>query len=244
MESLSYQSVMEAFSSLLFGSITNYLASILIIRMNKTQSMTYWEKPNTSIISTKLTKEMQSIQLLTNSNMSTSFTDYWNARSVSPFHSSSVPLSIALEELFQNATLSLMSSKAFQPLYTVNEIPETDVTMTSYRNIYVYTRSILWAAYGAAIGATALSIAAGVFFYLKNDGSYSTKLSTIFRVTRGAIVSTDLSPKDHCGLDPLPDHIANAKMTTGFHQEDRVESVDGSPTARLRHVRHESQAEG
>ena len=131
-----------------------------------------------------------------------------------------------------------------RPNYTVNDIPETNVTITSDRNIYVYTRSILWAAYGAAIGATALSIAAGVFFYFKNDGSYSTKFSTIFRVTQGAIVSTDLSPKDHCGLDPLPDHIANAKMTTGFHQDDQVESVDGSPAAHLRHVRHESPAEG
>ncbi|CAG8211824.1 unnamed protein product [Penicillium olsonii] len=244
-ESLSYQSLMEAFSSILVGGIRNYL-KVMTDGTNETQSVAYWEKPQTGIISTKLmeTKEMRSIQFTTGSNTDTPYTEYWNARSVSPSHLSSVPLSEALEELFQNTTLSLMSSKAFQPNYTVNDIPETNVTITSDQNIYVYTRSILWAAYGAAIGATARSIAAGVFFYFKNDGSYSTKFSTIFRVTQGAIVSTDLSPKDHCGLDPLPDHIANAKMTTGFHQDDHVESVDGSPAAHLRHVRHESPAEG
>ncbi|KAJ5535555.1 hypothetical protein N7513_008741, partial [Penicillium frequentans] len=60
----------------------------------------------------------------------------------------------------------------FQPNYTFGDISETNVTITSYRNFYVYTRSILWAAYGTAFGATALSVAVGILVYFTNDGSY------------------------------------------------------------------------
>lgn len=48
--------------------------------------------------------------------------------------------------------------------------------------------------------------------YFPNHGSYSTKFSTIFRLTQGAIVSTKLDTKDYSGFDPLPDHIAEAKI--------------------------------
>lgn len=106
-------------------------------------------------------------------------------------------------------------------------MPETNVTITSYHSIYMYTRSILWAAYGTALGATALSVIAGVLVYFSNDGSYSTKFSTVFRVTQGAKVSTNLSMKDYSGLDPLPDHIAKAKMTIGYNPDYpvRVSSI-------------------
>ncbi|KAJ5498998.1 hypothetical protein N7453_008049 [Penicillium expansum] len=224
MECLSYQSLMEAFGSLLFGSIKNFIAIVANPKSGTDRSFSYSENPNTSIISTRLmeTEEMRSIQFITSSNISSPFTDYWKSRS--------------------NVTFSLMSSKMFQPNYTMNDMPETNVTITSYRNIYVYTRSILWAAYGTALGATALSLAAGILLYFTNDGSYSSKFSTIFRITQGAVVSTDLSMKDYSGLDPLPDHIANAKMTTGYHSDyDQGNPVTGSPTAHLRHPHRESE---
>ncbi|KOC11224.1 hypothetical protein AFLA70_262g001331 [Aspergillus flavus AF70] len=120
-----------------------------------------------------------------------------------------------------------MSSSMFQPNYTAKAVPETNVTITSYHSIYMYTRSILWAAYGTALGATALSVIVGVLVYFSNDGSYSTKFSTVFRVTQGAKVSTNLSMKDYSGLDPLPDHIAKAKMTIGYNPDYpvRVSSI-------------------
>jgi hypothetical protein len=111
----------------------------------------------------------------------------------------------------------------------VNAIPETNVTITSYHNIYVYTRSILWAAYGTALGVTTLCVAAGILLHFSNDGSYSSKSSSIFRVTQGAIISTDLSMGDYSGLDPLPDHIANAKMTTGYNSEYPSKVAPTSP---------------
>jgi hypothetical protein len=38
----------------------------------------------------------------------------------------------------------------------------------------------------------------------------------VFRITQGSTVSTELSVNDYSGLDPLPDHIANAQMKIGY----------------------------
>lgn len=238
MESLSYQSIMDAFGKLLFGSIstnmTHYEYDEAGLEGNVVNSM----KQTTNILSTTLmeTEEMSIFPSIAGSD-SNPFTDYWEGRSVSPSRHFS-RLSNALEELFQNITFSLMSSKMFRyvllvcmlslpnalnmynrPNYTVQAVPNTNVTINSYRNIYVYTRSILWAAYGTALGVTALCVTAGILLYLSADGSYTSKFSTIFRVTQGATVSIDLDTKDYSGLDPLPDHIANAQMTTGYNQD-------------------------
>ncbi|KAJ6143654.1 hypothetical protein N7471_003107 [Penicillium samsonianum] len=130
-----------------------------------------------------------------------------------------------------------------RPNYTVKAVPDTNVTITSYHNIYVYTRSILWAAYGTAFGVTTLCVAAGILLYFSNDGSYSSKFSTIFRGTQGAIISTDLSIRDYSGLDPLPDHIADAKMTTGYNPDyDPDYPAKALSTAPQGHPHRESAA--
>lgn len=48
--------------------------------------------------------------------------------------------------------------------------------------------------------------------YFANNGSYSSKFSTIYRTTQGARVSTELGIKDYSGIDPVPDHIAKAHI--------------------------------
>ncbi|OQE10102.1 hypothetical protein PENFLA_c093G02106 [Penicillium flavigenum] len=218
MESLSYQSIMDAFGNLLIGSITTNMTHLAYhqsgIEVNAVNSM----KQTTNILSTTLmeTEEM-GIFSSTAASDPNPFMDYWKGRSVNSSKDYS-RLSNALEVLFENITFSLMSSEMFQPNYTVEAVPDTNVTINSYRNIYIYTRSVLWAAYGTALGVTALCVTAGILLYLSTDGSYSSKFSTIFRVTRGAMVSVDLSMKDYSGLDPLPDHIANAEITTGYNQ--------------------------
>ncbi|CAI7599362.1 unnamed protein product [Penicillium discolor] len=229
MESLSYQSIMDAFGKLLFGSIrtnmTHYNNQEDGIEGNVVNSMTQ----ATNVLSTTLmdTEEMSIFPSIAGSE-SNLFTEYWEGRSISPPRYSS-RLSNALEELFQNITFSLMSSKMFQPNYTVQTVPNTNVTINSYRNVYVYTRSILWAAYGTAIGVTVLCVTAGILLYLSADGSYTSKFSTIFRVTQGAMVSIDLGMKDYSGLDPLPDHIANAQMTTGYNQDYPAKMTSATP---------------
>ncbi|KAK6835527.1 hypothetical protein P875_00021861 [Aspergillus parasiticus SU-1] len=229
MESLSYQPIMDALGGLLFGSITSDIS--FIEKPNVNLSLSYTEKPTTDIISTTLmeTEEMKFIESITNPESDIPFPKYWRGQSVSSSNHYSPPLSKALEELFRNITFSPMSSNMFQPNYTVRAVPETNVTITSYHSIYIYTRSILWAAYGTALGATALSVIAGVLVYFSNDGSYSTEFSTVFRVTQGAKVSTNLSMKDYSGLDPLPDHIAKAKMTIGYSPDYPVRVSSTAP---------------
>ncbi|KAJ5979405.1 hypothetical protein N7501_002747 [Penicillium viridicatum] len=219
MESLSYQSIMDAFGKLLFGSISTNMNHYDYPEAGLEGNVVNSMKQTTNILSTTLmeTDEMSIFPSIAGSE-SNPFTDYWEGRSVSPPRHFS-RLSNALEELFQNITFSLMGSQMFQPNYTVQAVPNTNVTINSYRNVYVYTRSILWAAYGTALGVTALCVTAGILLYLSADGSYTTKFSTIFRVTQGAMVSIDLAMKDYSGLDPLPDHIANAQMTTGYNQD-------------------------
>lgn len=92
------------------------------------------------------------------------------------------------------------------------------MTLTSNRNIYSYSRPILWVAYGIAIGVTCISVAVGVFIFLANHGSFTTQFSTILRVTYAASVNTDLNLKDCNGLDPLPKHIAKAQVVLGGEQ--------------------------
>ncbi|QMW30831.1 hypothetical protein G4B84_006212, partial [Aspergillus flavus NRRL3357] len=200
-------------------------------KLDVSVTLSYTEKPNTNIISTTLmeTEEMRFIDSLTSPESDNPFPKYWREQSVSSSNHSSPPLSKALEDLFRNITLSLMSSNIFQPNYTVKAVPETNVTITSYHSIYIYNRPILWAAYGTARGATALSSIAGVLVYFSNGGSYGTKFSTVFRVTQGAKVSTNLSMKDYSGFDPLPDHIAKAKMTLGYNPDYPVRVSSTAP---------------
>ncbi|CAG7980097.1 unnamed protein product [Penicillium nalgiovense] len=251
MESLSYQSIMNAFGNLLIGSISTNMTHLVYpksgIEVNAVNSINL----TTNVLSTTLmeTEEM-SIFSSTAASDPNPFMDHWKGRSVNS--SKDYPrLSDALEVLFENITFSLMSSKMFQyvlsvcmlnlpsalnmhnrPNYTVEAVPDTNVTINSYRNIYIYTRSVLWAAYGTALGVTALCVTAGILLYLSTAGSYSSKFSTIFRVTRGAMVSIDLSIEDYSGLDPLPDHIANAEIATGYNQGYQATTSSTTP---LRH---------
>ncbi|KAJ5858558.1 hypothetical protein N7534_003835 [Penicillium rubens] len=200
MEYLSYQSIMDAFGNLLIESISTNMTHLAYnksgIEVNAVNSM----KQTTNILSTTLmeTEEMGIFSSTTASDPNP-FMDYWKGRSVNSSKDYS-RLSNALEALFENITFSLMGSEMFQPNYTVEAVPDTNVTINSYRNIYIYTRSVLWAAYGTALGVTALCVTAGVL------------------LPSGAMVSIDLSMKDYSGLDPLPDNIANAEISTGYNQ--------------------------
>lgn len=67
-------------------------------------------------------------------------------------------LARAIEELFLNYTLSLISDPYLQPNKTSPFAPsgETSVTGTEFHNVYMYSMSTLWLAYGLAIGSATL----------------------------------------------------------------------------------------
>jgi hypothetical protein len=116
MERLSYQAIMEAFGGLLIGSISTQIAVVVNKKDGHTTSISNTGNPNTTIASTTLmdTEEMKFVRSIIGLGPKSPFVDYWNARSVSSSIGSSLLLSKALEELFQNITFSLMSSKMFQ----------------------------------------------------------------------------------------------------------------------------------
>ena len=119
-ETFSYQSIMDAFGSLLVGSIRNTLYN-----MNRTyedyrkENMreTQVHHTKTNVMSTVLmdTEELQVINAALNSKVGDNpFTTFWEGRSSHPLVETSQPLSDALEDMFQNITFSMMSSKYFQ----------------------------------------------------------------------------------------------------------------------------------
>lgn len=102
-----------------------------------------------------------------------------------------------------------------RPNYSVSKIPNVNVTTNAYRNIYAYSQSILWTAYGLALGVSLLSVISGVVIYFVNHGSNKGKFTTMLRTTRTADVTTELSVEDAKGMDPVPDHIADVAIS--FH---------------------------
>ena len=68
-------------------------------------------------------------------------------------------------------------------------------------------------AYGIAIGVTLVSVCLGIFIYFSNHGSYTTRFSTFLRTIQYAAISTGFKGDDCNGKDPLPGHIAQAKIS-------------------------------
>lgn len=109
--------------------------------------------------------------------------------------------------------------------------------MTSYHDIYTYSASILWTAYGIAIGVTLIGVCFGIIAHFINHGSYTTKYSTILRTTQRASISTNLHVDDCDGKNPLPKHLAKATVLfTGNYPADMegkrntTEEIPNSPS--------------
>ncbi|KAF2170478.1 hypothetical protein M409DRAFT_51517 [Zasmidium cellare ATCC 36951] len=119
------------------------------------------------------------------------------------------PLADAMEDLFQNMTLSLFSRSEF---LGVADEASTNVTITTVRNVYAYNRQRLWLAYGLAVGFCFVVLCVGCFVVLRAGATYSNKLSTVLRVTGGDRVDVDIDPNDRGGADLLPAHLEKAKL--------------------------------
>ncbi|KAJ3560573.1 hypothetical protein NPX13_g9256 [Xylaria arbuscula] len=118
-----------------------------------------------------------------------------------------------LEEMFKNATISLGSEEALTQYPDPRYSPKpTNVTISTYQNIYTYTPSILWLTYGIAIGITALSVVAGCTVATLAGGAYSTKFSTILRVVHNVRLSDSIELEDTTGKDPLPSRLEKTRV--------------------------------
>ncbi|RWA04972.1 hypothetical protein EKO27_g10136 [Xylaria grammica] len=133
-----------------------------------------------------------------------------NVEEISP--RSSLPR--AMEELFRNVTISLMSSDLLQPnLASPFAPPPVNVTFTTLNSVYSYSPARLLIAYGTAILVTSLALAFGIVAILPNNASYSSDFSTILRATYGAVLSVPVQPQDMDGASPLPKYLGTAKVS-------------------------------
>ncbi|KAI9694792.1 MAG: hypothetical protein M1822_000408 [Bathelium mastoideum] len=211
---LSYQAVLQAFASIITGNIT--LAGFTLGLMDATSIR------STSLMATKelyyltdsaLNMDTQQNQLnLQNIIMNSNSSEVSGAKRLQQAPSSQ-SLSDVIEIMFQNFTVSLMSSPQLQPNYSsAGAPPNATVTQSTTQQVYAYAAGKLWAAYGTATLFTLASVIVGILAMFRNGASYDDAFSTILRAARGAELSVEMEHSDMEGRSPLPTYLANATV--------------------------------
>ncbi|KAJ4856067.1 hypothetical protein T069G_09435 [Trichoderma breve] len=216
-ENYAYEAVMDAFGRMFVGAIVRDFDGDAY---GNTVGVTIAaDMASTPLLRTKDFNFLQPLIVTGNSKFLKGFADspiLWNGNSVEAAANSTIPMAGVMEELFRNATVSLMSNSLLQPNYSSPYAPpDVPVTQTHYALIYSYAANTLWLAYGIALGMTLLSILLGVVSIYHNSGfSYMSKFSTILRVTHCIDLSDAIQPEDKDGKDPTPRYIKN--LTVSF----------------------------
>jgi len=126
-------------------------------------------------------------------------------------------LGSAIEELFQNMTLSLLSDSRF-----VRDAQDpVNVTISYSRNLYSYSQKNLIISYGIALSLAFLASIAGCIAIYWNGASYTQKFSTVLRTTTG--LSQVVAENDRTGADPLPKYLSRARVDLGRAGEKAME---------------------
>ncbi|MCJ1230870.1 hypothetical protein MMC12_007544 [Toensbergia leucococca] len=204
--SINYQAIMDAFGKLLVGTV-----SVTSLE----QQSEYVYTNSTSVLSTNLVSTEELAPLYSHLNQIS------GAVNVSSSLPGAQSLLDAVEQLFQNITLSLFTNRAFLSTLNSTERPSTNVTIASAQNVYEYTSSRLLLAYGLAVLFTLLCVTMGGLAFIRSGVSYSNNFSTIMRISRNPEIDALLNEADRSGIDPLPSHIAKAKFALGTGQQTR-----------------------
>ncbi|EME87738.1 uncharacterized protein MYCFIDRAFT_184657 [Pseudocercospora fijiensis CIRAD86] len=140
------------------------------------------------------------------------------------------PLKEALEELFFNITVSIMSSDTLQYNSSNPFAPgPVNVTFAQYGNIYVYEPSKLWIPYGLAIGLSILNAICGFWAIFDTGASFVADFSTLARLIKNAEIDTEMREDVTPGKDPLPRRIGEAKFRLHSNKARRKDDVDIAP---------------
>ncbi|KAH0366783.1 hypothetical protein KCU65_g5160, partial [Aureobasidium melanogenum] len=216
---LAYQGIADAFGQLILGAVglggttlpfpevtyDSSIAQTVLLDTNELSFVQTWS-PNTNFL-----------DLATLSEQSNG-TSYIGLSDTKNFTSRG-PLSKALEDLFQNITLSLLSEQYLQPNYSslYAPTPMENVTFTSYHNVYVYNRHTLWIAYGVAIGFTLIAVVIGILALLSNGSAYNNNFSTVLRIKK--TTGEEILEHEADGSEPLPKRLAKARVLLGDHSD-------------------------
>ncbi|KAJ8127806.1 hypothetical protein O1611_g5831 [Lasiodiplodia mahajangana] len=213
-EALAYQAVFDAFGQGLVGSISS--------SFDQSGTLT----ANTSILASTLseTKELAFLGNWKDAPTPGAFSDLvtWAAYGDARFPGTSVvatagpynrSLSEAMEDMFLNLTIGLMSSSLLQPNYTSPFAPPLAlVTNTAVANVYTYSATLLWIGYGTSLLLGLIAGCVGILVLLSNGVSYSDKFSTIWRCAQQGSLDTTILPEDMLGDEPLPKHLGDSKL--------------------------------
>ena len=215
---LSFQAIMDAFSQNLIGAISieggtyvdlalNVNTSIMATSLINSADLDFLENYDVSIQGIGAYSDLQTeLSAFNNSEVQGLLNNYKKVNNQS--------LAVALEELFQNTVVSMMSSPALQPnLSSISAPSPATVTFQKIQNIYVYAAWKLWLAYGIVIALTAIAVIVGLLAMYENGATYSNDFSTIFRVAKGAEVDVMIKAEDLDGKDPLPKYLADARIS-------------------------------
>lgn len=91
--------------------------------------------------------------------------------------------------------------------------PPINVSFTTYHNVYAYSASKLWIAYGIAIGFSTICVASGLGTLFSRGAYYSADISTVLRALKDAHLSVEIDPVDANGRQPLPKYIGRAEIS-------------------------------
>jgi hypothetical protein len=105
-------------------------------------------------------------------------------------------LGAAIEELFQNMTLSLFGDSRF-----VRDVQDpVDVTISYTRNLYSYSKKNLIVSYGVALSLALLASLAGCVAIFSKGASSTQKFSTVMMTMTG--LGQVVAENDWTGADP------------------------------------------
>ncbi|KAI0523918.1 hypothetical protein F5B22DRAFT_643025 [Xylaria bambusicola] len=202
---LSYSAIMRAFHELIQGSISMDSFERQWAHSSAILSTVLYETPDLDFIHT-YRGDARTLQ--------------WELQHVNDSRGGTLEPSInlslpdAIEQLFQNITISLLSSKPLQPNLTSEFAPpKVNVSMTSHSVEYNYSAGELAVAYGTAAAVAIAVISVGFIAIRSNGASYTTDFSSIYRVAHQAVLSIAIRPEDTDGAYPLADYLGKARLS-------------------------------
>lgn len=141
--------------------------------------------------------------------------------------------------MFANMTLSLFSAPE---LFLSDQDHTTRILVTRFFNAYEYNWRRLVIAYGVVLFLTATVVISACISLLKSKLSYSNKFSTMLRMTREDSLNHLILAADRGGEDPVPKHIAKARVWIGreSHGEAEAELESLNPKADTESVQQDN----
>ncbi|KAK5702699.1 hypothetical protein LTR97_003645 [Elasticomyces elasticus] len=138
-----------------------------------------------------------------------------------------VPLGEAVESLFQNLTIAMLTNSDFAAYE--NKV----VTFMVPQNFYAYASTQLIMSYAIGIGIAALIVALGCSVVIISGTSYQTRFSSFLRATHWQeIPGIEGSDCGYGAAQPVPKSLAKTVVKLGGSQDDAVVLLQypGSPS--------------